>query len=431
MATPERDPYTVLNVQKGATDQEIKQAYVELVKQNDPETHTAQFMVIQEAYKKLKDLKKRSKEDIHVFNYVKGEFTFNIEEKNPPAPENLNHDIKQLETKIRENPDDPDTKKKIILTYMQRSFHAVKKKRWGEAIEDWQRVINLDPTNTRAKNNLLYSYLTLGYSYAQHGLISDAMDLWERSLMINPDNPPIIHNLAIGAEKIGNRPMAEKYWAETLKRWKLALDREPDNEYIKNSIIEVYKHLGGKALQQPEATTKKETVIQEYREILKINPNDFDAQFQISSTLMEGQKWEDAIQELRKILQAHPKNVEVLNLLGWALLNSGQVDNAFNIWQRSLAFEPSNPTTKDNLVRAHLSLGKKLRENALYTSALVHFKALLKYLPKNPEVHFEIGSTYSMKGDLPSALREFNTTLQLDPKNKLAKKAISALKLRR
>lgn len=123
--------------------------------------------------------------------------------------------------------------------------------------------------------------------------------------------------------------------------------------------------------------------------------------------------------------------MEILNLLGWALLNSGQVDNAFNMWKRSLAFDPSNSATKDNLVRAHLSLGKKLRESGLYTPALVHFKALLKYLPNNPEVHFEIGSTYSMKGDIPSALREFNTTLQLDPRNKLAKKAISALKLRR
>jgi len=171
--------------------------------------------------------------------------------------------------------------------------------------------------------------------------------------------------------------------------------------------------------------------LDEYREILKINPNDFDAQYQISTTLMEEQKWEEAVQELRKLTQSHPKNVEILNLLGWALLNSGQVDNAFTIWKRSLSYDPSNSSTKDNLVRAHLSLGKKLRENGLYTPALVHFKALLKYLPKSPEVHFEIGSTYSMKGDIHSAMKEFNTTLTIDPRNKLAKKAISALKLRR
>ncbi|MBN1901068.1 DnaJ domain-containing protein [Candidatus Sumerlaeota bacterium] len=427
----ERDPYAVLNIHKGATEQEVKQAYVDLVKRYDPETHTEQFMVIQEAYKKLKDVKRRAKEDILIFNYIKGELLFNEEEKNVSTIESLNHEIRVLETRLRDNSSDQETRKNLILAYMQRSWHSVKKKRWAEAIEDWQRVLNFDPTHNRAKNNLIYSYIILGYSYACHGLISEAVDLWEKSLRMNPDNLAIIQNLAIGAEKIGNAVLAQKYWAECLRRWKTMLDQDQGNEYIKNMIIEVHKHLGGMALQQPEIKQTKENAIGEYREILKINPNDFDAQYQIASTLMEEQKWDEAVQELRKLEQYHPRNVEVLNLLGWALLNSGQVDNAFTVWKKSLAFDPENPTTKDNLVRAHLSLGKKLRESGLYTPALVHFKALLKYLPNSAEVHFEIGSTYSMKGDIHSAMREFNTTLQLDPKNKLARKAISVIKLRR
>jgi tetratricopeptide (TPR) repeat protein len=427
----ERDPYAVLNIHKGSTEQELKQAYVDLVKRYDPETHTEQFMVIQEAYKKLRDVKKRAKEDILIFNYVKGELLFNNEEKNVSTFESLNHDIRHMEAQFRDNSSDQEVKRNVILSYMQRSWHSVKKKRWAEAIEDWQRVLNFDPTHNRAKNNLIYAYITLGYSYARHGLISEAVDLWEKSLRMNPDNLPIIHNLAIGAEKVGNPALAQKYWSECLRRWKITLDQDSDNEYIKNSIIEVHKHLGGIALQQPEEKKTKDNVIVEYREILKINPNDFDAQYQISSTLMEEQKWDEAVQELRKLEQSHPRNVEVLNLLGWALLNSGQVDNAFTVWKHALAFDPENTTTKDNLVRAHLSLGKKLRESGLYTPALVHFKALLKYLPNSAEVHFEIGSTYSMKGDIHSAMQEFNMTIQLDPKNKLARKAISVIKLRR
>ena len=431
----ERNPYAVLNLQKGAADQEIKQAYVEMVKRYDPERHTDQFMVIQNAYKKLKDIKIRAKEDILIFNFVKGEFDFTAKEKTSTGIEMLNHNIHRIEENKKKKPDDPNIKNNMILSYMQRSWISVRKKRWAEAIEDWQRIMNLDPTHTRAKNNLIFAYITLGYSYAQHGLLNESIDLWEKSLHMNPDNLSIIHNLAIAAEMIPNPSLSQKYWSETLKRWKLILDREPDNEYIKCCIIEAHKHLGGMALQKPTTQESEQpqvsTAIDEYREILKINPNDFDAQFKISSTLMEEQKWEEAVQELRKLQKSNPRNVEVLNLLGWALLNSGQVDNAFSVWKRSLAIDKNNASTKDNLVRAHLSLGKKLRESGLYTPALVHFKALLRYMPKSAEVHFEIGSTYSMKGDIHSAMREFNTTLQLDPKNKLAKKAISALKLRR
>jgi tetratricopeptide (TPR) repeat protein len=137
------------------------------------------------------------------------------------------------------------------------------------------------------------------------------------------------------------------------------------------------------------------------------------------------------VEEIEKILRVNPRNVEVLNLLGWALLNSGRVDSAFNAWKRSLAIEPKNYATRDNLVRAHLSLGKKLRESGLYTPALVHFKALLKYLPKSPEVHFEIATTYVLKGDNASAYREFETVLELDPKNKMARKALAEIRMKR
>ncbi len=429
--TDQHNAYSILNIQKGATDQEIKQAYVTMVKRYDPEAHTDRFMVIQNAYERLKDVKKRAKEDLFTYNSAKSEFVFTPEEKNSATRETLTREIKTLEEQWKKNQNAGGTRNGLLVAYMQRSWQSVKKKLWAEAIEDWQRVLNLDPTHTRAKNNLICAYITLGHSYALHGLLSEAINLWEKSLRMNPDNPPIIQNLAIAAEKLPNPPLALKYWSETIKRWKIILDREPDNEYIKNSIIEVHKHLGGKTRAQGEQGKTTTPVIDQYREILKINPNDFEAQFQIASALMDEQKWEEAVQELRKLQQAHPKNVEVLNLLGWALLNSGEVDNAFTVWKRSLALDPKNFSTRDNLVRAHLSLGKKLRESGLYTPALVHFKALLKYLPNSPEVHFEIGSTYSMKGDIHSAMREFTTTLRLDPRNKLAKKAISALKLRR
>ena len=430
MAT-ERNPYAVLNLQKGAPDQEIKKAYFEMVKRYEPEKHTEQFIIIQNAYKRLRDNESRAREDIYIYNHLKGEFTLSPEEKEAPPLDELKNEITQLEDETKNNPNDAVLRQKYILSLMRRSYHSIKKRLWAEAIEDWQRVLDKDPTNNRAKNNLIFAYITLGFSYAQHGLLSEAIDLWEKSLRMNPDNLPVIHNLAIAADRLPNPLLAQKYWGETLKRWKAILDKEPDNEYIKFCIIEVHKHIGSKALQKPGEAVKKTTAIEEFREILKINPNDFEAQHKIATTLMDEQKWDEAVQELQKIHQSRPQDVDIMNNLGWALLNSGQVDNAFTIWKRSLAIDPNNTTTKDNLVRAHLSLGKKLRESGLYTPSLVHFKALLKYLPNSPEVHFEIGSTYSMKGDIQSAFKEFSTVLNIDPKNQLAKKAISALKMRR
>lgn len=424
----DKNSYTILNVRKGASDEEIKKAYISLVKKYDPETHTEQFMVIKDAYERLRDPKKRAQEDLYTFNPVEGEFMFNKEERVDISDTELQGKIKQMEMKLQESSDDENVKKSLIRHYMQRSYKKVKRKLWSEAIGDWQKILNIEPTHHSARHNLIYAYIYLGYSYAIHGLYDEALELWEHALQMNPDNTPLLHNIALAYELSGNRDKARIYWMEVVKRWRQELEKKPDDEYLKTLIIEVHKHYGSIAGSEKK---DKESVIQQYREILKIQPDDFEAHYQIAATLLDEQKWDQAIEELKKLLEISPKNVDVLNMLGWALLNAGQVDAAFNAWKKSLQIDPKNPTTRDNLIRAHLSLGKRLRDNGLYTPALVHFKALLKYLPRSPEVHFEIGSTYLLRGDIASAYNEFNTVLKIDPRNKLAKKALSELKLKR
>src|SRR5690606_32250434 len=77
----ERSAYATLGLQKGATDQEIKLAFVEMVKKYDPEIHTDRFMLVQNAYNRLKDPKKRAKEDIHTYNVHHTEYLFSGQEK--------------------------------------------------------------------------------------------------------------------------------------------------------------------------------------------------------------------------------------------------------------------------------------------------------------------------------------------------------------
>ena len=72
-----------------------------------------------------------------------------------------------------------------------------------------------------------------------------------------------------------------------------------------------------------------------------------------------------------------------------------------------------------------------LRDKGLFTPCLVHFKALMRYMPDSDEVHYEIAKTYQLKGDERSAYQEYNHVLKLNPKHKLARNGLSTLKLRR
>ncbi|MEQ8822595.1 MAG: tetratricopeptide repeat protein [Sumerlaeia bacterium] len=479
----EQNAYSVLGLKKGASDQQIKSAYFELVKKYDPEKHTDRFMVIKGAYDKLKDPKKRAAEDLRTYNVTSGEFLFLPEEKPQEGKPPVAHRVDEAKAHYENDPGDAEAKTAYLTLLMQRSYVSVTKKLWTEAIADWSEVQKIDPSNRRARNNLIHAYVALGLSYALHGLDEEALELWENALKLNPDNTDLIHNLALASEKADRPDRAAAYWSETIARWKKRLDDESDNEYLKECVIEAMRmhselpsapeghgshgsldapHAQGRAssteVRRPAATSRpqqssssdrvatpstgppapapapggdRSASIQAQREILKLRPEDFDARYRIANLLMEGGQYEEAHQELDQLHNRHPKNIEVLNMMGRAQLHLGNVDNAFNVWNRSLSIDPKNASTRESIVRAHLTLGKSFRQKGLFTHALVHLKKLQRYMPQSPEVFMEIAATYDMKGDTRSAMQHYQRVLSLDPKNKVARKALNDLRLKR
>jgi molecular chaperone DnaJ len=451
MAT-EQNAYLVLNLRKGASEGEIKAAYIEMVKRYDPEKHTDRFMQIQSAYERLTDVKKRAKEDLLVYNYQQGEFHFSDDEKVARSLEEAVAIIREKDAVARQNPTDPSARQALVSAYMNHSFLNCQKKLWQEAINDWNAVLQIDPTHQRAKSNLIFANSYLGYYYALHDLLDESIVRWEAALQMDPDNLSVLHNLAIAATKSNNNDKAARYWAETLKRWKTLLDKNPGDEYLRSLVIEAHRFLGDRALDKPQvaipsptsssavstspqvASTSDSVVsvgaAESFREVLKYNPGDFEARFSLASTLMNEGKFAESIEELKKLQVEHPKNLDIMNLLGWAYLNSAQIELAFSTWRRAMAQDPRNHTIKDSMARARLAVGKKLKEGGQFTPALVHFRELQKLMPNTWEVHYEIAEIMMKKGDKRTALVEFQKVLELDPKNKLARKAINDLKLR-
>lgn len=460
VTNPKRNAYAVLGLHKGASEDEIKQAYVSLVKKYDPEVHTDRFMVVQKAFDSLKDPERRAREDILTFNFIRGEYMFSKDERVDVPDIKLNQAIQMLEQKQESEPGNGAVNSpRLIQGYLIRSCKNVSKKLLKEAIDDWVRVIAIDPTNQRAKNNMLVAFIRLGYAYANHTLYDESIEVWEKGAQMDPDNHLIIHNLALACEFSGRMDKAKRFWDETLRRWKSYLDRNSDDEYMKSCIIEAHRHLSEWSdTSQPapasannsnhataEAPSSQASVnsvgrqkaapqdeIQQCREILKLRPDDFDANFRMGHILFEQKKWPEASAHLSELHRKFPRNIEVLNMLGWAQLNTQEVDVAIKTWERGLQLDPKNFTLKESVIKARMLMGRALRDKGLFINALVHFKALTtKYMPENDEIHFELGQTYLAKGDLRSAFVEFQQTLKINPKHKLARSALSELKMRR
>ncbi|MBI1783736.1 tetratricopeptide repeat protein [Candidatus Sumerlaeota bacterium] len=465
-AADKRNAYSVLGLHKGATDDQIKQAYVQLVKKYDPEVHTERFMIIQNAFNRLKDPEKRAREDIMTFNVVAGNYAYSDEERAEIPEDKLEQAIQLLEQKRTAEPGMADqVVPKLIQVLAIRSYKQLQKNLLQEAMTDWLRMLELDPTHQRAKNNLLYAYCRLGYSYANHTLYDEALDLWEKAAQMNPDNHFIIHNIALACEFAGRVDQALRYWMETLRRWKSIWDRNQDDEYLKTCIIEAHRHQSeigkppdtGAVPQQPQGPPQPAAHgqarsapgpqppgapapapqaparddLQQHMEILKLRPDDFDANFRVAHILIEQKKWSEAVAHLTELTKKFPRNIEVLNHLGWAQLNNQEVDTAFQTWNRAQKLDPKNFEVREALIKANMMMGRALRDKNLFVKSLVYFKSLAKLLPDSDEVHFELGRTYQMKGDFHPAYMEYQTVLKINPKHKQARSSLSELKMRR
>lgn len=426
----EKNAYSILGIQKTATPEQIKQAYIEQVKLYDNETHIDRFMAIQKAFEKLKNPVTRAKEDVYTFNPIHGEFIFADEEKTSAVAEELDSAIDQKTQELTQSADHVELKTDLIRFLMHRSFLHTAKHQWVQAVELWTQVLGIDPNHRRAKNNLYYGALMVAFSYSQQSLFEEAAEFWLRAVKMDPHNIEIIHNLALAYELAEDHQEAKRYWDETIKAWRTQLERNPSNEVLRNCIIEALRKStepADPASQKPEQPKG----IDEYQEILKLNPDDFDAHYKLCALLMQNREWKEALNELKTLGTKHPRNTDVLNLQAWALINCGQTDDAFALWRRATVIDPNNTHIRESVIKAHLSMGRLLRERKQFTPSLVHFKALLRYRPNSDEVYCEIGKTYQLKGEEPSALQAFNKALEINPKSKEARNGISALKLKR
>ncbi|MGR9012594.1 MAG: J domain-containing protein [Gammaproteobacteria bacterium] len=62
-----KTPYDILEVAEQATDAEVKQAYLQKVKQFPPDHYHEQFQLVQKAYESIKDLESRTKYALFTF----------------------------------------------------------------------------------------------------------------------------------------------------------------------------------------------------------------------------------------------------------------------------------------------------------------------------------------------------------------------------
>jgi tetratricopeptide (TPR) repeat protein len=208
-----------------------------------------------------------------------------------------------------------------------------------------QSVVLAAPDNPRGHYNI-------GTLLKAAGRVEEAMEAYERAIELDPGYAMAHYNLANALLSRGEND-------EAIAHYQAALASEP-------------QHLGaavnlGNALR---AVGRPQEAILRYREALNLAPRDARAHYNLAVVLQEQGQVEDAIVHYQRALEARPSDPKIHNNLGSALAASGRLDEAIEHYRAALDVEPNHAKAHFNLGGAYEARGDFERAIAHYRRAL-------------------------------------------------------------
>ena len=152
-----------------------------------------------------------------------------------------------------------------------------------------------------------------------------------------------------------------------------------------------------------------EAAIAQWKEALKLSPEDAKAHNNLGVALAGTGKFNEAIPHFEKVLEVNPGYAEAHNNLGVALAQTGRFDEAIVHYRKALELNPE-------YIEVHNNIGTVLLQKGRLDEAIAHFQQVLEVNPDSAEAHYNLGDTYYYsQGRIPEAVAQWRAGLRVDP----------------
>jgi serine/threonine-protein kinase len=147
---------------------------------------------------------------------------------------------------------------------------------------------------------------------------------------------------------------------------------------------------------------------QEYRDALKLDPENGPLQSALGHVLLEERKWDEAITTLHAAISAAPDNAVAHNNLGVALQTVGNVTAANAEFREAISLQP-------DYLEAHGNLGEALEKQNDLSGSINEYREVLRLKPEDADAHFHIGLAEYKQGNTDGAIEEYHEAIRLRP----------------
>lgn len=207
-----------------------------------------------------------------------------------------------------------------------------------EAIEEYKKVLAINRNLTEVHNHLGNALSNIGQNDA-------AVHEYEIVIQQQPTHADAHNNLGIALAMKGQLD-------EAIVHFQLAVRYKTNYASAHSNLGNAYAVEGGNLLAQgkaAEAQMKFNEAIAEYKECMRLGPNDPQAYYNLGNVLTQNEKLDEAIQQYRKAIQIKPENPEAHLSLGLALARQGKRSEAEAEYLIALKQKPNYPEAANQL----------------------------------------------------------------------------------
>lgn len=262
----------------------------------------------------------------------------------------------------------------------------VQKGQIDKAIEEYEKVLKIDPRDYKLRQKLgdLYlrkgknteavnQYMQVAEYYVRDGFSLKAIALYSQILRTDPAKLFIYEKLAELYKKqglIGDaisklRNLADIYekqknLSEAMQTWEKIINMDPDNIIYRGKLVEFYLKQGlatraEEKLRQAVDYFKSKGRYDDVEKLLSHFPGvleeDKTVTIKLARSLYAQSRYKDALEKLEQYLKANPKDSEAYFLKGSCYLGINQYSLAKHAFEASLKLAPSSTDARKGLLK--------------------------------------------------------------------------------
>lgn len=148
-----------------------------------------------------------------------------------------------------------------------------------------------------------------------------------------------------------------------------------------------------------EAEGNTGMAIREYRELVKLNPDDITAHGILSSLYFKAHDREKAVEEILEVLRIDPSKWAQREILADTYCGMGDYNRACREYEEVLRYSPDSADVRCKLGRVHQRGGRSMLAQEMFQKAV-------EAEPKSAEAHRGLEASLRARGDLDGAARE-------------------------